>query len=145
LLEAQAAESLLKDVLAAPSRAHAVAEVNDRLFDADRELRTGASIPRSMARIALGTGALIGLVQLARTLGGPESMLLSALLAFGAGLASALICWNFGRLADLRAQTRRDAWNHLARALLRLAAAGDGDAVVPPGPGGPGSGAKREP
>ena len=140
----RAAEELLRAVMAAPSRAHAVAEVNDRLFDADRELQAGASIPRSAARIALATGALLGIVQLARTLAGPAPMLASALASFGIGLVSALVCWNLGRLADSRAQAQREAWNELSRGLLRLAPAQDGDGVRSEGVHGPGSGRKRE-
>ena len=141
---ARAAEALLRDVLGARSRAHAVAEVNDRLFDADRELQAGASIPRSAARIALAAGALLGIIELARTFGGPESRLVSALAAFGGGLVSALVCCNFGRLADSRAAVRRDAWNELSRALLRLAPAENGAGSTAAGTAGPGSGGKRE-
>jgi len=144
LVGSPAAEALVEHVVSAPSRAHAVAEVNDRLLDVDRELRAGAAIPRSAARIALGTGALVGIIQVARTLGGPDPMIGSALLAFGGGVIAAVICWNFGRLADSRVRALRDAWNDLTRALLRLAPAGNAEAPGEGGSAAPGSVGKQE-
>ena len=119
LLGPSPGEQLVRDVLGAPSRAHAVAEMNERLSDAQSEL-AGAAVPRVAARIALGSGTLLAIVEVARGLGRGDVSVLWALGAFGCGLVAAGVAAHLGRLADSRARARREQWNALSRGLMRL-------------------------
>ena len=136
LLGEHAAEELLHDVLDAPSRRHAVAELNEHLSEAARSIDLGAEVPRSAARVALATGTLLGVIELVRTLPGGGVSVGWALGAFGCGAASALATQYTGRLADCRARQLRDAWNALAAAITRL---------LPPPPSGEPSARAGEP
>jgi hypothetical protein len=117
LLGADAGVELVNAVLDAPSRAHAVAEINERLSDARATIEAGATVPRSAARVAVATGTLMALIEVARDLPTGQSSLTWPLVAFGAGLAASGVCSQMGRLADCRAQALRRDWNDLSRAL----------------------------
>jgi hypothetical protein len=114
------AEKCVSAVLDAPSRAHALAELNELVSDAARLLGTDAAVPRSAARVALSAGTLLALVELARTLPGGRVSVGWVLCAFACGTSSALAAQLMGRLADCRARQLREAWNAFAQALSRL-------------------------
>jgi hypothetical protein len=126
LVGPQAAARLVSDVLDAPTRKHSVAELNERLSDAAREIDVGREVPRSAARVALASGTLLAVIELVRTLPEGQASVKWALVAFSCGLASAMGTRYAGRLADSRAEQLREAWNELARMLTRL---------LPPEPG----------
>ena len=126
LLGRDAGAELVVAVLEAPSRAHAVAELNEHLSDAAAGIETGATVPRSAARVALASGTLLSLVQIARELPAAHASATWPLVAFGSGLIAALGCGQLGRLADRRAQDLRRDWNDLARALRAHFPAADG-------------------
>jgi hypothetical protein len=117
LLGADAGVQLVNAVFEAPSRAHAVAELNERLSEAQATIEAGATVPRSAARVAVATGTLLALVQVARDLPTGQNSLIWPLVAFGVGLAASGVCGQMGRLADCRAQALRRDWNDLSRAL----------------------------
>jgi DNA-binding PucR family transcriptional regulator len=117
LLGADAGVELVSAVLEAPSRAHAVAELNERLSEAQASIEAGATVPRSAARVAAASGMLMALVQIARDLPTGQGSLSWPLIAFGVGLVASGVCIQLGRLADCRAQDLRRDWNDLARAL----------------------------
>jgi hypothetical protein len=119
----QAHESV-SAVLEAPSRAHAVAELNELMRDAAGVLGTDAAVPRSAARVAFSAGTLLALIELARTLPGGMVSVGWVLCAFACGISSELAVRIVGRLADCRARELREAWNVFARALTRLMPAG---------------------
>lgn len=104
-------------VLGAPSRAHAVAELNDHLREIDHELDLDRSVPLASARIALAAGALGGVVEL---LGGVDATgALLAAMAFGWGTCCAAGAAGVGRLADSESKGQRAHWDRVARWLER--------------------------
>jgi len=110
-----------REVLAQPSRRAAVATLNEALGDVARELDVSAEVPRSATRVALASGGLFGLVELARRL--PDEGVSgagTALVAFGGGGVAAVICLILARSARERAFRCRNGWDRLGRALERL-------------------------
>jgi hypothetical protein len=109
------AADVARSVLRAPDRQHA--ELNEQLTAQERSLSVGAELPQASARIALATGTLLAIVELARTLpgGGPT---LWPVYAFGGGFIAAGVALMLGRAAKKRLDRRRQAWNHLARVLI---------------------------
>ncbi len=117
LLGADVGAELVRAVLEAPTRAHAVAELNERLSEARASIEAGATVPRSAARVAVASGTLMALVEVARNLPSGQGSMVWPLVAFGVGLVASVACGQMGRLADCRAQDLRHAWNELSRAL----------------------------
>jgi hypothetical protein len=114
------AAELAQRVLLSPSRAHAIAEINEELLLIDRDEKVGGGLPASGARVALATGTLLAIVGLARGLA-VGSVGIWPVLAFGAGLFGAVGCAALGMSAKKRTRVRREGWNELTRVLaLRL-------------------------
>jgi hypothetical protein len=130
-----AAERLVSGVLDAPTRAHGVAELNERLSDARSELEAGAGVPRLAARVALVSGTFLAMVEILRGLSQDRLAVRWAVAAFVSGLVSAMITAYLGRLADSRAAVRRDNWNALSRRLIQL---------LPPDPDAPSSSGRQK-
>jgi len=119
LLGPEDARSLLRGVLDAPSREHAMAELNQWLGDARHQLAGGAQVARSAGRVALAAGTLLALIEVARSLPSGETSVVGAFASFGFGVAAALGTSIFGRLADSRADRTRQRWSRLVRELTR--------------------------
>jgi hypothetical protein len=112
--------ALLDAVASAPSRAAAIAELNDRAGELSRDLAVGAEVPRVAARIALAAGTACAVIAVAGAIGESTSRaLLEATFAFCSGLAGAGGSAAFGRLADKRSARHRDNWAELRRAIER--------------------------
>jgi hypothetical protein len=110
----------LGPVLAAPSPEAAVGELNERLSEVSRGLAVGAEIPRAGARIGLFSGAVLSVVELIRTLGGPAGVALgTAGAALLAGLTGAVIGFELDRRARKAAGRCREAWNAISSTLAR--------------------------
>lgn len=119
LLGPDDASRLLHGVLDAPSREHAVAELNGWLSDAGHQLAEGAQVARSAGRVALATGVLLALIEVAHNLPSGETSAARAFASLGFGVMAALGTSVLGRLADSRAQAARQRWNQLVRVLTR--------------------------
>lgn len=121
------------EVLAAPSRAAAVAALNEALGDVARELDVSREVPKSATRVTLASGALLALVELGRRLpDGAASAMAGALPPVAAGVVGAAICWSLARVAEQRGRRARDGWDRLGRILERLLTESDnvGDRAI---------------
>ena len=107
-------------VLGCRSREHGIAELNEILTDFSGELAAGDHVPKSAARIALASGAVLAIVEVARKLPTPEGVSPQVpLVAFALGLAGAVISAALGRSADEVARRQKDAMNELVRLATR--------------------------
>jgi hypothetical protein len=114
--------SELGSVLDADSAESAVAAFNERLVDVARDLAVGADVPRAAARIGLFSGAVLGVIELTRTLASPAGVALGpTLAAFLAGVAAAGVGYELDRRTQQQAGRGREAWNALGALLLRRA------------------------
>jgi hypothetical protein len=112
---------LIETLATAPTRAAAVAELNDCIAELSRELEVGAAVPRAAGRIALFSGVGLAVVAVATGLSAAGGVALRpALVAFGSGLLGALACAGLGRAADARSRRQREAWEELRRVLDRV-------------------------
>jgi len=121
LAEGNPLGDVAREVLAAPSKRAGIAVLNEALGDVARELDVSAEVPRSATRVALASGGLLGLVELARRL--PDEGvqgLGTALAAAAGGGVAALVCLSLGRVARQRAFRCRNGWDRLSRSLDRL-------------------------
>lgn len=112
--------ALVGEVLGAPDRARAIAILNERLADVGDELERGADVPKAAARIALASGTLFALLELAHGLQQQAVRWGWGLGAFLGGLAGAAVCAELGRLTKAQAERCREAWNRLAKLLASL-------------------------
>jgi hypothetical protein len=119
LLGEERGQRVVASLLGAPSRAYAVAELNELLAEAAQLLEADASGARAAARAALTGGMLFALVELARTLPSGQLSIVWALAALASGLVAALVAAALGRLAGSNARELRDAWNTFSRAATR--------------------------
>lgn len=108
--------AVLQAVLEAPTREHAIAEINLQLSEVSRRLKVGAEVPRAAARIAMASGTVLALVRVA-TGYAETAALVSAVTTFAIGLAAGLVCAQLGRLAGRRAVVYRETWNALGKRL----------------------------
>jgi hypothetical protein len=113
----------------APTQQHRVAELNERRADVARHLAASARVPRAASRVALSTGTLLALIQVATDLRSGEPSLYWAGLAFAVGVSCALAAQHFGRLADSRSAARWQDWREATRLLLGHEAPVDPDAL----------------
>jgi hypothetical protein len=128
-----------REVLDAPSGRAAIAQLNEALSDVARELDLGGEIPKSASRVALASGALAGIVELARRIPVDGAGALgTAGVAFAAGIAGGFFCVIVGRSAEDRARRCRADWDRLSRSLERLLGGG-ADVGGPRDIAGPGS------
>lgn len=112
--------ALVGEVLSASDRAHAIAAINVRLADVGAELERGADVPKAAVRIALASGTLFALLELARGLTHGEVRWGWGLGAFAGGLVAAAVSTELGRLTKAQAERCRGAWNGLAQRLASL-------------------------
>lgn len=119
--ESSAQGRAAREVLEAPSRPAAIARLNEALGEVVREIDIGAEVPRSATRVALASGGLTGLLELARRLPAEGAASLPwALAAFSAGIVCAGVCLVLGQRAETGARRARDGWDRLSRILARL-------------------------
>jgi hypothetical protein len=112
---------LIEALATAPTRAAAVAELNDCIAELSRELEVGAAVPRAAGRIALFSGVGLAVIAVAAGLSTTDGAALGpALAAFGIGLLGALACSALGHAADVRSRRQREAWEELRRVLDRV-------------------------
>ncbi|MCC6903744.1 MAG: hypothetical protein IT377_32550 [Polyangiaceae bacterium] len=111
-----------REVLDAPSRAQAIATLNEALGDVARELDVSREVPKSATRVALASGALLGLVELGRRLpdGDGVAALAAAAPAVVVGGVGAVVCLISARSAEEHGRRARDGWDRLGRILERL-------------------------
>jgi hypothetical protein len=110
------------ELLPASDLGNPVAAFNERVADVARELAVGAEVPRAAARIGLFSGAVLGVIELARTLGAPEGAALgSVVAAFAAGAVAAGIGFEADRRSRRAAGRGREAWNALGGMIRPLA------------------------
>lgn len=115
-----------REVLGAPHRAAGVASLNEALGDVARELDVSREVPKSAVRVALASGALLGLVELGRRLPDEGTVaMVGAAPPFSVGLVGAVVCIILGRVAEQRGRRARDGWDRLGRILERLLAESD--------------------
>ena len=113
------ARELVLAMLDAPSRSHAIAELNEQMSRVAGRLQIGAEVPRVAARVSMASGTVLAIVELARTL--PSGAHMTApLAAFAIGLTAGIVCLEVGRRASLRLRRQAAGWNALGRALARL-------------------------
>jgi hypothetical protein len=110
--------ALVEAITSAPSRAAAIAELNDRTGELSRDLSVGAELPRSATRIAIATGTACAVIAIAGSIGSSTAVV-EATVAFSIGLGGALGSAAFGRLADARSARHRKDWAELRRVLER--------------------------
>lgn len=115
----------MREVTSAPSRANAIAAINEKLFEVATTLDRGADLPKAAARIALASGTLFALLELAGGLSRGQVSWGPGLVAFMGGLAAAGVCAELGRLAKAQERRCRDAWNRFAKRLASLAESAD--------------------
>jgi len=108
------ARHLVQTVLGAGDRRQAVACLNEHLAEIAGELSQPRGLGVPLERIALLSGALFGVIALARRL---SDGAVSAVLL---GVTSAALVRQIDRLADARARRVRAEWDEWARALERL-------------------------
>lgn len=109
---------LIENALRAPSRAHAVAEMNEQIAEIERALFALSPVPRAAARIALTSGVLLAIVGfLSGDAPRAESSWQAAAGAALAGAAAALVAAALGRRADRLCASLRARVNALVRAL----------------------------
>ncbi|MCC6666754.1 MAG: hypothetical protein IT375_23585 [Polyangiaceae bacterium] len=130
LLSKLPAESALgraaREVLEAPSRPLAVASLNETLGDVARELDVSREVPKSATRVALASGALLGLIELGRRLPDDGAQaLVGAAPSVAAGLVGMVACMLLARSAEQRGRRARDGWDRLGRILERLLSESD--------------------
>ena len=94
--------------------------LNEPLAEIDAELSQARAQGLGAARIALGSGALLAAIGVARGLPDPGWSPASAILALSFGFASAVVVWQLDRLADARVRRIRAEWDDWANALERL-------------------------
>ena len=111
---------LVEQVLASPSRAHAVALLNERLSEVAGDLDVGAEVPRSAARICAWSAMALALICLITGLPRLETVAVPVGAALAAGVVGAGVTWQVGALARARGKRQRDAWNELVRRLTPL-------------------------
>jgi hypothetical protein len=106
------------ELLQVPDAANSVAAFNERVAEVARDLAIGAEVPRAAARIGLFSGAVLGVIELSRTLVSPKSAAVgAALAALGAGLAAAGVGYELDRRSRHAAVRGRQAWNALGSML----------------------------
>jgi hypothetical protein len=113
---------LIESVLRAPTRAHAVAEMNERIAELERAMNALSPVPRAAARIAMTSGVLLAI--LGFLAGDAPRSASSWHIALGAalvGAAAALVAAALGRRADRLCASFRARVNGLVRALARTA------------------------
>jgi hypothetical protein len=124
----------LGDAIGAPSDAHRIAALNDRLADVSRELQVGSDIPRAATRIALFSGTALAVIELSRSL--PQPSVASVALSFLAGVTGSLVSAQLGRLGGAAAARTRAAWNEVIRRVEKAARTAAGPASSTGGSGG---------
>lgn len=121
----------LAEVFDAPTRAHAVAAINEHLSGISGELDGAGEVPRAGARISLASGTFLGLLRVATGLGADGQWLTWALVAFAGGLLGAGVSMGLARRSERAARDRREAWNRLSGLLGALAPAEPGVSKSP--------------
>jgi hypothetical protein len=111
---------LVDEVLTSPSRAHAVALLNERLSEVAADLDYGAEVPRSAARICALSATALALMALITSLPRLETVAVPIGVALAAGVVGAGVTWQLGALARARGERQRHAWNELVRRLTPL-------------------------
>jgi hypothetical protein len=113
---------LIDSALRAPSRAHAVAEMNEQIAEIEQALDALSPVPRAAARIAVTSGVLLAILGfLSGDAARSESSWQIALGAALAGAAAALVAAALGRRADRLSASFRERVNALVRALAGAA------------------------
>jgi hypothetical protein len=107
---------LVAAVLAAPPELR-VATLNEALADVESELSGGVDVPRAAARIALSSGALGAVVEIAIGVGSRENTISAVLACFGTGAVGAILSFELGRRSVQLARAQRERWDDVARAL----------------------------
>ena len=101
------------------ARLAAVAALNDHLGDVDRTLRSSArELPRSVARIALSTGALGAALEIGAARAAPIG-LRGAIAALLVGALSAGVVLEVGRRARAAETLARAGWDEVSRIFSR--------------------------
>lgn len=93
--------------------------LNEHLGEVSATLSKAEPVPRAAARIALSAGGLGAVLELARLAseGQPSA---APLVAFGAGLLGAGICWELARRTTRDARGVREAWDAIAAATSKV-------------------------
>jgi len=125
LPEASRFGALLRETLAAESRALGLALLNEEIAEIGRDLSVGAEVPRAAARVAVLAGGCVGIIELIRALPDASAGLPRAAAAIVGGLLGAMVTGAFGRAAETSARRVRDRSNELSRAVGRLLEAGE--------------------
>lgn len=112
-------EPELGEAISGRARDVAIRVMNEHLGQVRAELEVGQDVPRVAARVALAVGVLAALVEIASGLSGPGPSVASAVRAFVAGVAGALVCFELDRRARRRAEGVREEWDRVTRALTR--------------------------
>lgn len=93
--------------------------LNEHLGDISASLSKSEPIPRAAARISLFSGGFAAVADLARQMaaGQPSA---APLLAFAAGLAAAIVCWDLARRTARAAQRVRKDWDAIAASVSKI-------------------------
>ena len=113
-------------MLDAPSTAAAVALVNERVADVQRETDVGSEIPRVSARVALTAGTALAIFSLLGAPHGPENVTW-AVATFMVGLLGALAAAQIGRISRRRTREQIETWNWLVKRLMAGTRAAESD------------------
>ncbi len=117
---------LVRGALEAKTRDHAVAELNEVLTEVGGELDRGAQVPKSAARIALASSAVLAVVGIAQGLPRGAGSLVEPMVALGIGIAGALTCAQLGRSSERASRRQKDAINGIVRMTMNVVPGGDG-------------------
>ncbi len=118
LMELPRVVSELGEVIDAPSAEASMAAFNEKLSDVARDLAVGAEVPRAAARIGLFSGAVLGVIELTRSLATSNGVTPGPVLAaFLAGIAAAGVGYELDRRSRRDAGRGREAWNALGSLL----------------------------